>query len=105
MTTIMIILGMAIITFSIRYLLPAASDRIKLPAAFEQALRFVPPAVLSAIIFPGLLIPDGKTFDLGFDNRYLVCGLIAFAVGLYRQNLLLTIVLGMGSFLLWHWVF
>lgn len=97
----LIVIGMAVISFAIRYSLVAVSGRVQLSPPLLQALRFVPPAVLTAIVVPAVLMPE-ETLWLGWDNARLVGAIAALAVGLSRQNLLLTIVSGMGVFLLWQ---
>jgi branched-subunit amino acid transport protein len=68
------------------------------PPLIQQALRFVPPAVLSAIIFPELLRPGGA-LDLSFGNVRLLAGVLAAAVAWRTKNVLLTI--GVGMVALW----
>ena len=72
---------------------------------FEQALRFVPPVVLTAIIVPSVLMPNGSALNLKPDNPYLIGALAACVIGGLFKNLLLTIVLSMGVFLGAQWVF
>ena len=71
-----------------------------MPDRMFRALRYVPPAVLAAIIAPALLMPDGKTLDLAPTKAYLVAGIAAGLIAWRTKNLLLTIVLGMAIFLL-----
>jgi branched-subunit amino acid transport protein len=94
----LIIIGMGLITFSIRLLPIALLHRIDLPPIVWQALRFVPTAVLSAIVFPELLRPNG-TFDLSPGNVRLLAGLMAIVVAWRSKNVLLTI--GAGMIALW----
>ncbi len=101
MNEIWLIGGMMAVTFGIRYTLFAASGRIRFPEPLARALRYVPPAVLTAIIVPAVLMPAG-TVDISPRNAYLVAGLVAFGVGWFRKNLLLTIVSGMAAFFLWR---
>ena len=92
----LLIAGMALVTFAIRYPLLLLVGRVALPAPAMQALRYVPPAVLAAIIAPAMLYPNG-TFALALTNPYLLAGAVAFAVAWWRKNLLLTIVIGMAA--------
>lgn len=101
MNEYLLIGGMALVTFAIRYPLLALSGRLQLPASLVRALGFVPPVVLTAIVVPAVLMPDGQTLWVGFDNPRLIGAGACIVVGLWRQNLLLTIVVGMGSFWLW----
>lgn len=93
--------GMTLVTFGIRYPVLAMSGRLRLPPRLLQALNYVPPAVLTAIIVPAVFV---ESVDLwfGWRNPRLVGAIAALAIGLWRQNLLLTIVVGMTAFLLWQ---
>lgn len=103
MNEVLLIAGMAIATFVIRYILLGFSSRIQLTPKFIELLRYVPPAVLTAIIVPTVLLSDGRVF-LSYENARLVGALVAIGVGLWRKNLLLTIVASMGAFFLWQGV-
>lgn len=98
---LMLISGMTVVTFTIRYALFAMSNRFSLPPRLLQALNYVPPAVLTAIIVPMVLVQDDALWVSG-QNPRLVGAIAALGVGLWRQNLLLTIVVGMMTFLLWQ---
>lgn len=101
MDELYLIVGMMLVTFGIRYSMFAVAGRVEFPAGLVNALRYVPPAVLTAIIVPAILIPSGTTIDLSLGNAYLVGGLVAAIVGWFSKNLLLTIVVGMAAF--WGW--
>ena len=62
----------------------------------RKALHYVPPAVLSAIIFPELIYPSGH-LDLTLGNTRLLAGIIATLVAWYTRNTLLTILAGMAA--------
>lgn len=104
MNEIFLIAGMALVTFLTRYSVLTVSDRLKFPNRLVRALHYVPPAILTAIIVPAVLIPTGSTVVFSYTNARLIGAVIAFSVGWFSQNLLLTIVLGMLSFLGWQWV-
>ncbi len=95
---LVLVLGMAAVTFGIRYVLIALSGRMVLSPGLTQALRFVPPAVLTAIVVPAVLFPDGVLW-VGVDNARLVGAIATVLVAVWRKNLLLTIVAGMSFFL------
>ena len=69
----------------------------------RQALRFVPPAVLTAIIFPELLMPSGQ-LDLSLGNARLFAGAAAVLVAWRTRNAVLTIVIGMLVLWVLQWV-
>lgn len=60
----------------------------------RRALHYVPPAVLSAIIFPELLY-HANHLDLSPGNTRLFAGIVATFVAWYTKNTLLTILAGM----------
>ncbi|NEQ45011.1 MAG: AzlD domain-containing protein [Leptolyngbya sp. SIOISBB] len=93
--------GMTLVTFGIRYPVLAMSGRLRFPPHLLQALNYVPPAVLTAIVVPAIFVESGDLW-FGWQNPRLVGAIAALAIGLWRQNLLLTIVVGMTAFLLWQ---
>ncbi|MCK5837189.1 MAG: AzlD domain-containing protein [Desulfobacula sp.] len=97
--------GMALVTFGIRYIMFPISGRFQFPELFRQGLRYVPPVVLTAIIVPAVLMPDGETLNLNLTNPYLIGALAACAIGGLFKNLLLTIVVSMVIFMGWQWAF
>ena len=103
MNEFLMIAGMLLVTFTIRYAVIAFSGRIRLSQALVHALRYVPPVVLTAIVVPAVLIPSGA-LELGLDNARLVGAIAAFGTGWFTQNLLWTILAGMATFFLWQWL-
>lgn len=101
MNELLLILGMMLVTFGVRYSTLAIVGRLQLPPLMIRALNYVPVAVLTAIIVPEVLMPGGA-IDIGIDNAYLVAGLLAVIVSWRTKNLLATIVIGMAAFLLWR---
>ena len=102
MKDFLLIGGMAAITFLIRYAMFAATGRFEIPALVARTLRFVPPAVLTAIIVPAVLMPGGKGLELGPESPQLAGALAALLVGRLSGNFLAVIVSGMGVFWLWQ---
>lgn len=96
-----LIIGMMLVTYLVRYPVLAIVGRVKLPDQVVRALKYVPVAVLSAIIAPELLFRDGS-LTLTLNNEYLAAGLIAMLVAWRWGNLLFTLAAGMGGFFLWR---
>jgi len=94
---LVLILG-GLITFGMRFSLIYLFGRFEVPQTMRRALHYVPPAVLSAIIFPELFYREGS-LDLAFTNTRLLAGLIAILVGWFSKNTLLTIIVGMIALL------
>ncbi|MBK8025506.1 MAG: AzlD domain-containing protein [Chloroflexi bacterium] len=101
----LLIFGMMVVTFGVRYGTMALVGRLPMPERVFKALRYVPPAVLSAIIVPAMLFPDGETLSISLQNSYLVAGVVSALLAWRTRNLLLTIVLGMAFFLIYRAVF
>ena len=66
------------------------------PPIVGQVLRHVPAAVLCALIVPAVLFRDGQA-ALSLGNERLLAALAAGVVAARTRNVVLTIVVGMGS--------
>jgi branched-subunit amino acid transport protein len=95
----LIMLAGGLITFSIRFVLIFLFGKFQIPLAMRKALHYVPPAVLSAIIFPELFMRGGH-LALSFGNTRLLAGIVAIIVAWFSKNTLLTIVSGMVALVL-----
>jgi branched-subunit amino acid transport protein len=93
-----------LITFAIRFSLIYLFGGLHIPETVRQALRYVPPAVLSAIIFPELFFNEG-TLNVSFENTRLLAGLVAILVAWVSRSILVTIVAGMLALFLLQWLF
>jgi len=103
MSEVVLIAGMMLVTFLVRYLTLAFSNRITLAPSVLQLLKYVPPTVLTAIVVPAVLMPQ-DTLWLSYTNARLIGAITAVIVGFWQKNLLLTIVVSMASFLIWQWL-
>ena len=83
-----------LITFGMRFSLIYLFGRFHIPSTIRRALHYVPPAVLSALIFPALFIPE-HVVDVSTNNQHLLAGLVAIGVAWFSKNTLLTILAGM----------
>jgi branched-subunit amino acid transport protein len=102
MNEIFLIGGMTIVTFLIRYPVLAMSGWLKLSPQFLSTLGYVPPAVLTAIVVPAVLMPTENQLFLSYTNARLMGAIAAVLIGSWRKNLLLTIVVGMTVFFAWQ---
>jgi branched-subunit amino acid transport protein len=98
---VMIIAGL--LTFATRLSFILLFERIRMPEWFRRGLRFVPVAVLSAIILPELTSPNGSLF-LSWRNPQLLAGAVAILVAWKTKNVLLTIAAGMAALLIFRFV-
>ncbi|MFB6204929.1 MAG: AzlD domain-containing protein [Haloglomus sp.] len=63
------------------------------PPRLERALRYVPAAVLAALVVPALVAPDGTPVLLGNDR--LLAGALAALVAWRTESVLATIAVGL----------
>jgi branched-subunit amino acid transport protein len=94
MNEILLIAGMALVTFGVRYPILALLGKLTLPDGVFRALRYVPPAVLAAIILPEMIYP-GDGMSIQWNNPFLLAGIVTFFVAWRSKNILVTIVCGM----------
>ncbi len=103
MNEFLLIMGMVAVTFSVRFVPILLLGRLDFPKRFFDLLKYVPPAVLTAIVAPALLMPGGQ-IEIGFGNVRLIAGLLAVLAAWRTRNLLLTIAVGMVSLWLLQWL-
>ncbi len=94
-----VMIGLGLLTFATRLSFIALLERLKLPPAFQRALRFVPIAALTAIIAPELARYN-DALNLGPGNPRLLAGIAAILVAALTKNVIWTIVAGMAVFIL-----
>ncbi len=92
-----------LLTFGTRLSFIVLLGRTSIPDWLVRALRFVPPAVLSAIIFPDLFLDQG-VLAVSQANHRLLAGLAAVLAAIWRRNTYLTILVGMAALLLLEWL-
>ena len=97
------IVAVSVVTFALRAAFIVFADPHRFPHAFRQALKFVPPAVLAAIVAPGLALPDGR-LDLTSGNARLVAGLIAIVATIFVHSTLAAIAVGMAALWSLQWL-
>jgi branched-subunit amino acid transport protein len=90
----LVLLAAGALTFATRLSFLALLANREIPALALQALRFVPPAVLSAIVFPELLMRDGQLI-VSLENPRLIAGLVAIVVAWRLKRIFPTIAAGM----------
>lgn len=97
MNEVVLILGMALLTFIPRYLPFGLAGKLSLPALVQRSLEYIPIAVLTSIIVQTTLIREGQT-ALSLDNAHLLAATVAFVTSLLTRHLLLTVALGLLSY-------
>lgn len=91
---VIIILGMALVTYLPRFLPMYILTRIEIPQIVIAWLCYVPVAVLSALIVPGLVTADRQVF-IASGNLYLLASIPAAYIAWRTKNMMLTVTAGM----------
>jgi branched-subunit amino acid transport protein len=94
-----LILAAGLITYAIRLSFILILERVTIPDWFRRSLRYVPAAVLSAILVPELSSWNGK-MDLSWNNPQIFAGLVASIVAWRTRNVVFTLLSGLACFLL-----
>lgn len=102
MNAVILILGMAVMTFFIRAAIFVLGERVAFPPLVRTALGFVPVTVLTAIIVPMAVAPHGGEAELTWHNPQLVGALAACAVSAITRRPLVTIAAGLAVFFVWQ---
>ena len=92
------IAGAGAVTFALRLSFIALLGRTGTPHSFGRALRFVPAAVLTAVVIPLLFYEDGA-LEVSLGNERLLAGLVAALIAWRTRSVLFT--LGGGMATLW----
>jgi len=102
-TILMTLVGMALVTYLPR-LIPAWFLRDKqLPAFLIAWLRYVPVAVLAALLAPALLI-EGNQLNLSINNLYAWAAIPAGLVAWKKKSLFGTVIVGMLVVAIARWM-
>ena len=91
-----ILIAAGLLTYGIRLSFILLLDYMDPPPLVKRALRFVPVAVLSAIVFPELLLQNNILY-ISLANGRLLAGLLAGLVAWRTRNPILTILAGMAA--------
>ncbi len=93
MEKLLIFVGMALATYFTRYTMIAALGR-EIPSLLRRWLRYVPPAVLAALVVPAALAPQGR-LEVSAHGWAALAGA---AVAWRTRSVLWTILGGMAAF-------
>jgi branched-subunit amino acid transport protein len=99
-----VIAAMTVLTFAVRYSFFALPPEVRFPPWVGRVLAYVPVAVLTAIVVPMVLIPDGEHWDLSWRNAWLVGALASGVIAWRYGKLLVAIAAGFVVFLAWRWL-
>jgi len=99
----LLVLGMAAVTMVLRLSFLALLKSEDMPCWAKRALRLVPAAALSALLWPALIYQKGHV-DLSLDNPRWWAGLVGAVVAWRTGNVIVTLLVGMGALLALRWI-
>lgn len=94
----LIIMGMAVVTFCTRFTSVVLFRQMGVPVWFERWMKHVPTGILTALVMPALLLPQGY-LDVSMHNHYLLAGLVATVATCLFHNAIATMSLGLVAML------
>ena len=97
------LIGMTVVTFALRASFLLLPPHVETPALLRRALRYVPPAVLTAIWAPELVF-HGSELLLSLENERLLAGVVAIAVAWRTRLTFATIISGLVALHLFAWL-
>lgn len=104
LTSWVIVLGLAIGTFLIRYSFIGLFANRPIPPWLEHGLKLMVPAIFGAIVFTGVAMLGGQVVGLAHWPRY-AAALVALGFAIRTQgNILWTVSSGMTALHLLPWL-
>lgn len=86
----------ALVTFVPRILPFLAARRMRVTPWAVAWFRFLPPAILSALLFPSLLFPEGEW--VGLFSPSIISAIVSATVAVATRSIIASIVAGMGTY-------
>ena len=100
--TVIIVVGA--LNFLSRLSFIAVFARVAMPPPVARALRFVPAAMLTAIVVPAVVFVAPGALAFSYTNPKLVAALIAVVVAWRTNNATATMATGMVALWLVQWL-
>jgi branched-subunit amino acid transport protein len=99
--TLAVIVGLTCVTILTRSFFFFSSEEWALPDWAQRGLQYAPIAAMAAVVLPEILMQQGEFLHTWMDARWMGAA-VGAAVYFCRRNVLLTIVVGMLTFLPLH---
>jgi len=90
---VLLIFLMMVVTYVPRAAPLLFLTRFNLPKGVIMWLKYIPVAVLSALLYPSILLPGGE-FDVSLGNEFLVAALPTLVVMWYTKSLFWAVMVG-----------
>ena len=90
---IVIIIGMSLVTQIPRIIPLVVMSKLSLPPLLLNWLKYIPVAVLSALLVPSVLLPGGQ-LSISLDNKSLLASIPCIIIAAKTKNLFITVLSG-----------
>lgn len=87
---------MATVTYLTRAPLMVLVGKVKLSRQLENYLKFMPVAILTALVVPGLVVQD-QQLNLAWDNPYLPAAFVAGLLAWRTKNVFWAMIGGVAT--------
>jgi len=94
-TIILLIFGMAMVTYLPRVLPALLLSHRKIPEPASNWLKYVPSAIVGSLLVPSLLLTDGA-LNLTPSNIFLWSAIPTFIVAFATRSLVITVSVGVA---------
>ena len=99
-----VILAVGALNYLSRLSFIAVLSRVEMPPSVARALRFVPAAMLTAIVVPAVVFVAPATLVFSYTNPKLVAALIAALVAWRTKSATATMAAGMVALWIVQWL-
>ncbi|MCF6097719.1 AzlD domain-containing protein [Thermovorax subterraneus] len=91
---LLLLLGMALVTYLPRFMPALILSKRNIPEVLVKFLNYIPVSVLSALLFPSILVVDDK-INISPSNTLLLTSILTFPLAYKMKNMFLTVIAGM----------
>jgi branched-subunit amino acid transport protein len=99
-----VVVAVGVLTYLSRLSFIALFARVRMPSLVERALRYVPAAMLTAIIVPAVALRGSAPADPALEHAKLAAALVAGLVAWRTRSPAATMVAGMAVLWLAQWL-
>lgn len=98
-----ITLSIAVGTYLLRAIFVFIIGHVELSDTVKTMLKYIPPSVFAALTAPPIFLHQGHVDWLGGKER-VIAGLVAALVAWKTRNMILLLIVGMGTLYLLQWL-
>jgi branched-subunit amino acid transport protein len=102
-STMILIAGMALVTYLTRFSFLYLFRNITLPPYLYKGFQFLPIGILTAMIVPGLTLSQGHIF-IHWQNYYLLAGIASTLAALRWKSMFASLGVGLAVILILNFI-